>query len=131
MASPKQALRAVREHGSSWRRVHRQLPLVKAWHVMLWDRRAEPDYNGKGFILLGTEDQQHNANLHLRFLRSHTGTPLHPSWADWTWARAITTEEAVPMKGQGVNAYSCSPNETALRQDITKAIRSGTLTAGF
>jgi hypothetical protein len=79
------------------------------------------------FLLLerGTDDA---ARLHYRFLNRRVSLPLHPSWAEWLWERALRTGEARALESFGVGGYRCIPDEVALGSDITAAIRRGALT---
>ena len=65
--------------------------------------------------------------LHYRFLNRRVALPLHPSWADWLWERALRTGEARALESLGVEAYRCIPDEAALGSDLTAAIRRGAL----
>ena len=67
------------------------------------------------------------ATLHYRFLNRRVALPLHPTWADWLWARALRTGEAQSLEALGLEAYRCSPDEAALTADLTAAIKRGEL----
>lgn len=65
------------------------------------------------------------ARLHYRFLTRLLSTPLAPEWDQWLWTRAGQREEATPLPhvwGWLTAAYSCHPDEAALRVDITAAL---------
>ena len=66
--------------------------------------------------------------MHHRFLDKRSPLPLHRSWADWLWRRALAREEAVPLQSAGVVAYRCDPDAEALRDDLSVAVASGLLT---
>lgn len=67
--------------------------------------------------------------LHYRFLTRLLFTPLAPEWAAWLWTRAQRRDEATALPrvwGWLTAAYSCHPDEAALRADITAALRGDT-----
>lgn len=111
-----------------WRRRHRQLPLSRAWHTILWDRRIEPDFPTKDFILVNTKNEHQAAAQHLVYLQRRLKIPFHSSWAEWAWTRALETDEAVPLAATNVFAWHCLPNPDSIRGDITEAIKTGLLT---
>lgn len=111
-----------------WRRRHRQLPLTRAWHSILWDARIEPDHPSKDFILISTPQHHSTSAQHLAYLRRRLKIPFHPTWADWAWTRAIQKEEATPLAGTNLDAWYCHPNPTSIREDITQAVKTGLLT---
>ena len=67
---------------------------------------------------------------HYRFLNRRVDLPLHPTWADWLWERALRRGEATPLETYGLDgrAYRCAPNPARLRADISAAVASGALT---
>jgi hypothetical protein len=67
------------------------------------------------------------AALHYRFLNRRVALPLHPSWADWLWQRALRTSEARPLESYGMETYHCAPDEESLGSDLSAAIRDGAL----
>ena len=66
--------------------------------------------------------------LHHRFLDRRSPLPLHGSWADWLWERGIDSGEIVHLQSVGVSAYRCSPKADNLREDLSYAVASGSLT---
>ena len=101
-----------RPKASIWRKRQKQLPLSKAWHTILWDRRIEPDHPTQDFLLMGGDEETLNARRHLAFLRRKLKLPIHPSWADWAWTRALEREEAVEIAATGLRSWACQPDET-------------------
>ena len=66
---------------------------------------------------------------HYRFLNRRIDLPLHPTWADWLWDRALRRREAVALETYGLDggAYRCAPHPERLRADISAAVASGAL----
>ena len=69
---------------------------------------------------------------HYRFLNRRVDLPLHQTWADWLWERALRRGEAAALETYGLDgpAYRCAPNPKHLRADISAAVASGALTVG-
>ena len=72
------------------------------------------------------------ATRHFRFLNRRVDLPLHPTWADWLWERALRQGEAAALETYGLDgrAYRCAPNPKHLRADLSAAVASGALTVG-
>ena len=117
-----------RPKASMWRKRQKQLPLSRAWHTLLWDRRIEPDHPTKDFLLIGGDNETLNARRHLAFLRRKLKLPIHPSWADWAWTRALERNEAEEIAASGLRAWTCQPDEVDLKTDISQAVKTGLLT---
>ena len=56
---------------------------------------------------------------------------MHPSWADWLWRRGLQKEETTQLQSAGVVAYRCNPNPESLKEDLSEAVASGTLTLPY
>ena len=110
----------------AWRFFRASLPASSAYHGVLVPDVAVFASECSEFLLLerGTDEA---SRLHYRFLNRRVSLPLHPSWAEWLWERALRTGEARALESFGVESYRCIPNEVALRSDITAAIRRGAL----
>lgn len=110
----------------AWRFFRASLPASSAYHGVLVPDVAFFATECSEFLLLarGADDA---ARLHHRFLNRRVPLPLHPSWAEWLWERALRTGEARALESFGVEGYRCSPDEVALGSDITAAIRRGAL----
>ena len=67
--------------------------------------------------------------VHFRFLDRRLDLPLHPQWRDWLWERALRTAEASPLEAEGILAFRCAPHPEALADELSMAIRAGTLQA--
>ena len=67
------------------------------------------------------------AMLHYRFLNRRVLLPLHPTWAQWLWERALRAGEARLLESRGMEAYRCAPDEASLSTDLTEAIQQRTL----
>jgi hypothetical protein len=111
----------------SWRFFGASLPAAAGYHGVLVPEKALYGAESSDFLLLPREGA---ALLHYRFLNRRLDLPLHPSWADWLWQRALDAGEAIPLEAQGIEAYRCAPNSDALAVDLSAAIRARTLGLG-
>ena len=98
-----------------------------AWHALVYTKTAEFSYEKDSFLLLAQSEAETPA-LHHRFLDRRSPLPLHGSWADWLWQRGLKEGEIVPLQSVGVSAYRCSPKSDKLREDLSYAVASGSLT---
>jgi hypothetical protein len=110
----------------SWRFFRASLPASSGYHGILVPEVALFATECPEFLILkrGGDDA---ARLHYRFLNRRVSLPLHPSWAEWLWERALRTGEARALKSFGMETYRCIPDEAALGSDLTAAIRDGAL----
>lgn len=106
----------------AWRFFRASLPAISGYHGVLVPDVALFSAEHPEFLLVlrPTDDA---AVLHYRFLSRRVALPLHPSWADWLWNRALRTGEARSVESWGLEAYRCTPEEAALTADLTAAIR--------
>ena len=111
----------------TWTTKIARLPVSGGWHALVYTKLAEYAFERDGFLLLAKGEEEAPA-LHHRFLDKRSPLPLHRSWGDWLWRRALAREEAVPLQSAGVVAYRCDPNAEALREDLSVAVASGLLT---
>ena len=111
----------------TWTTKIARLPVSGGWHALVYTKLAEYVFERDGFLLLAKTEEEAPV-LHHRFLDKRSPLPLHRSWADWLWRRALAREEAVPLQSAGVVAYRCDPNAEALREDLSVAVASGLLT---
>jgi hypothetical protein len=109
-----------------WRFFRAPLPAAGGYHGMLVPELALYSAGLPGFLLL-QRDADDPAMLHYRFLNRRVTLPLHPTWAEWLWARALRTGEARRLESYGLEAFLCTPDEPALTADLTEAIRHGVL----
>ena len=116
-----------RETVGTWTTKIARLPVSGGWHALVYTKLAEYAFERDGFLLLAKSEEEAPA-LHHRFLDRRSPLPLHRSWADWLWRRALAREEAVPLQSAGVVAYRCDPDAEALRDDLSVAVASGLLT---
>jgi len=112
------------EGARSWRFFRASLPAASAYHVVVVPEMALYAAERSDFLLLRRPDDD-AALLHYRFLNRRAMLPLHPTWADWLWKRALRTGEARALESRGLEAYRCVPDEAALAVDLTAAIRQG------
>lgn len=110
----------------AWRFFKAPLPTSGGYHGLLVPEVALFMAERPEFLLLrrGADDP---ATLHYRFINRRVTLPLHPTWADWLWARALRTGEARRIEALGPEAYRCTPDEAALAADLTAAIKRGEL----
>ena len=116
-----------RETVGTWTTKIARLPVSGGWHALVYTRLAEYAFERDAFLLLAKSEEE-APDLHHRFLDRRSPLPLHRSWADWLWRRALAREEAVPLQSEGVVAYRCDPDAEALRDDLSVAVASGLLT---
>ena len=114
------------EGARSWRFFRASLPAASAYHGVVVSEMALYSAERSDFLLLRRTDDD-AALLHYRFLNRRVMLPLHPTWAEWLWERALRTGEARVLESRGPEAYRCVPDETALAVDLTAAIRQGSL----
>jgi hypothetical protein len=120
---------SLRNEGmGSWRFLTATLPRSAGYHGVLLPEVARFHGDRPDFLLLARPDDA-PAALHYRFLTRRLDLPLHPSWSDWLWARALDCGEAVALEAHSVNAYRCLPNAEALAVALTLAVRAGKLRA--
>jgi hypothetical protein len=114
------------EGARGWRFFRASLPAAGGYHGLLLPELALFSAERPDFLLLPrVEDDA--ANLHYRFLDHRVTLPLHPSWADWLWNRALQSGEARALESRGLDAYRCDPDEAALASDLAVDIRRGAL----
>ena len=116
-------------NGVNWRSRTMRLPQTKAWHTLIYSTMLEFNREGPGFVLLGEWGVESAADRHLLFLNRRIDLPVHPDWKDWLWKRGLQTGEIKPLLGLGLSAWECAPDQEALKEQISKAIRGGILTA--
>ncbi len=116
----------VPEGPRGWRFYRASLPAVSAYHGVLVPEMALFSAERHEFLLLG-RDADDVATLHYRFLSRRVTLPLHPTWTDWLWERAVRTGEARALESRGLEAYRCVPNHAALAADLEAGIRQGKL----
>ena len=104
-----------------------RLPATGGYHALVFSKWAEYANDSDSFLLLAVDGQEAPA-LHHRFLDRRSPLPLHRSWAGWLWDRGIATGEIVPLQSSGIAAYLCQPDGERLRNDLSEAVASGTLT---
>ena len=116
------------EGPQGWRFLTAGLPATAGYHGVLVPQVAFYTHERLDFLLLPRHCQE-AAALHYRFVNRRLDLPLHPTWADWLWQRALHVGEAIPLEATGLLAYRCQPNTDALSADLSGAVRDGTLNA--
>ena len=116
-----------RETVGTWTTKIARLPVCGGWHGLVYTKLAEYAFERDAFLLLARSEEEAPA-LHHRFLDKRSPLPLHRSWADWLWRRALAKGETVPLQSEGVVAYRCDPDAESLREDLSVAVASGLLT---
>ena len=111
----------------TWTTKIARLPVSGGWHALVYTRMAEYAFEREGFLLLAPGEEEAPA-LHQRFLDRRSPLPLHRSWAEWLWRRGLARREILPLQSAGIHAYRCQPDAEALREDLSVAVASGTLT---
>jgi len=114
------------EGPKGWRSYGASLPAAAGHQLVLLPEVARQAATRDDFLLLPRSAE--DAPLtHLRFLDRRVDLPLHPSWHDWLWERALRTSEVIPLEAEGILAYHCTPNPEALADDVSAAVRRGIL----
>ncbi len=111
----------------TWTTKISRLPASGGYHAMVYTKWAEFSHDSDSFLLLAGDEREAPA-LHHRFLDRRSPLPLHRSWANWLWDRGIATGEIAPLQSAGIAAYLCQPDGERLRNDLSEAVASGTLT---
>src|SRR6185437_5632276 len=84
-----------------WKRHLLALPMAAAHQVVLAPRIAAFHAETPEFLLLPRREEE-AARLFWRRLNRATDLPLHPTWEDWLWQRALRLREAVPLASRGL-----------------------------
>lgn len=121
-----QPIPLAREAWGTWRFSGQRLPSGSAYHGMLVPELAAFAAERRDFLLLARQPDEAD-HLHYRFLNRRLDLPLHPSWAEWLWARGMENGEVETLTSVGVHAFRCRPEPDALREDIGEAVRRGDL----
>ena len=108
----------------TWTIKSKRLPRTKTTHMMIYTRVAEADYERDDF-LLNARHEEELPTLYHAFLDRRSELPLHPSWTDWLWTRAVRQEEAVKLQSLGLTSYYCNTNTKHLRNDVGLAVATG------
>lgn len=116
-----ESLPLAREAWGTWRFSGMRLPSGASYHGLLVPEMAVYNSDRSDFLLL-VREQDDVAHLHYRFLARRLDLPLHPSWAEWLWHRALTSGEVEQLDCLGLRAWRCRPNQSALRDDIGDAV---------
>lgn len=114
------------EGARAWRFYRTSLPASGGYHGLLLPDVALLSSERPDFLLVRRAEDD-AAKLHYRFLNRRVALPLHPSWADWLWNRALRSGEARALASHGLVAYRCVPDESALASDLEADIRRGAL----
>lgn len=109
-----------------WRFFTATLRAAAGYHGLLVPEAALYPAQRADFLLLPRRLDE-AARLHYQFLNRRLDLPLHPNWADWLWEWALETGEAAALESHGLHAYRCSPNPTALADDLRGGVRQATL----
>ncbi|NJD66857.1 MAG: hypothetical protein FIB00_16735 [Chloroflexi bacterium] len=117
-----ESLPLAREAWGTWRFSGMRLPSGASYHGLLIPELAVYNSDRSDFLLL-VREQDDAAHLHYRFLARRLDLPLHPSWAQWLWNRALTSGEVEELDSLGLRAWRCRPNQSAMRDDIGDAVR--------
>ena len=110
----------------TWTAQMARLPGSGGYHALVFPRLAEYTFDRQDFLLLAHSEED-APSLHYRFLDRRVPLPLHPTWARWLWERGLRSGEIDPVESVGILAYRCSPNEEALRTDLSDAVGNGDL----
>ncbi|MEZ4503649.1 MAG: hypothetical protein R3C39_13570 [Dehalococcoidia bacterium] len=99
-----------------------RLPSTGAHHALLVPDAALYAAEQQEFLLLAQSPEEAPL-LHYRFLNRRLDLPLHPTWSDWLWDRALRTGEAQEIDAMGIRAYRCRPEPGELAEALGRALR--------
>jgi len=108
--------------GSHWRFHVTRLPATGATHAILVPEVALYAGEGTDFLLLARDPDEAPA-LHYRYLTRRLDVPLHRSWTDWLWERALAAGETRALDARGIHAWRCVPDPDALAAALGRALR--------
>jgi hypothetical protein len=114
------------EGARAWRFFRASLPAAGGYHGLLVPEVALFTAERPDFLLL-KRPADDAAKLHYRFLNRRVALPLHPSWADWLWNRALRSGEGRALESHGLKAFRCVPDEAELASDLAAEIGRGAL----
>ncbi|MBI4496617.1 MAG: hypothetical protein HY689_01800 [Chloroflexi bacterium] len=106
----------------AWRSYAASLPAAAGHQWVLLPEAARHAAALDTFLLLPRTEEE-TSLLYFRFLDRRVDLPLHVSWRQWLWERALQAGEAVALEAEGISAYRCQPDPDALRRDISEAIQ--------
>ena len=66
-------------------------------------------------------------DLYFRTIITHSTVPIHCDWKPWLYKRALKKEEIDPLTVHGILGIKISLDDTNLAEDISTALRNGTL----
>lgn len=116
------------EEKTGWRRIMKKLPATGAYQMVVYPRIAEErSISGRDMLLLMKEEEEEQ-QLYYRLLTRITHIPLHHSWSQWLWDRAIGAKEVETLHTLKIKAYRARYRPGALARDVTGAVASGILT---
>lgn len=105
----------------TWTHKITRLPNTKAFHSLLYTKKAEYAHDSLDFVLLSRTQEEAPA-LHYMFLDRRTNVPLHESWAQWLWDHGIDNDFIIPLQSKGIFAYICTPDPGIIIEDLSQAI---------
>ena len=93
------------ERPRGWRFFTASLPTAAGYQGVLVPEMALYPTERTDFLLLPRRAED-AAGLHYRFANRRLDLPLHASWADWLWQRALRVGEAIPLESQGLTSFA-------------------------
>lgn len=115
------------EEKTTWRRIMKKLPATGTYHMVVYPRIAEErSISGKDMLLLMKGDEEED-RLYYRLLTRLTHIPLHESWSQWLWERALREKEVEKLHTLSIKAYRAKYRPGALAHTVSTAVGDGTL----
>ena len=111
----------------TWTHKILKLPNTKAFHSILYTKKAEYPNESTDFLLLSRSKEQ-APDLHYMFLDRRLNIPLHESWSHWLWERGLANNSIVPLQSKGITAYLCKPDADTIKMELSEAISERRLT---
>ena len=116
------------ETEGSWRMITTRLPVSGATNLLMYTKWAEPRYPASTDFVVITHREDEAPTRHYNLLDARTELPMHESWTNWLWDRAVETGEVRELTTMNRRVYLCRPELGMLQYDVGLAVATGTLT---
>ena len=105
-----------------------RLPATGGYHALVFTKLAEFGHESDSFLLLAGHEREAPKPCTTGSSTAAVPCPSTAPGPDWLWDRGIATGEIVPLQSAGISAFRCNPDGERLRNDLSEAVASGTLT---
>lgn len=118
------------DYGSgNWRTPQTPLPDVRAYHSLMFSRKAMPDHPPDGetnqFLLICPDEADNisPAERYYHYLNRRSTLPLHPDWQEWLWNTALKQGWAQPLEAYGIAAWLCQAADPEIHQVLQTGLQ--------